>query len=413
MSTPTGEKQSPEEKRLDVLQRSGLLDSPPEKIFDRLTELAAKALDVPVVLMSLVDRDRQFFKSQIGLPNEWAEKRETPLSHSFCQYVAASKEPLVVRDAREYPLVCDNLAVRDLNVTAYAGVPLTAATGETLGSLCAIATEPRDWTAEDMETLNAMAAQMMTEINLRLEVGELHEDLRECRAESDERKKRVAQNVHDLRTPVTSVLISIDAVQMAGALNDKQGEFLDLAKSNARALRDLVNQVLKASSVSEKGAAALTMSDCSPKEIVERAVDQVSPLAERAGISLDCAGVKNLPSMRGDEHELLRVVVNLLANAIKFTPRGRGVAVALDSTGTNGSSKVRFTVMDEGIGIAQQDQAKLFQHGGRLDHSADSAFSTGIGLAYCKRIVEAHGGEIEVRSALGAGSTFSFSIPRK
>jgi GAF domain-containing protein len=90
--------------------------------------MAAKVLKVPVALMSLVDADRQFFKSQVGLPDEWAQERETPLSHSFCQYVAGSNEPLIIGDAREYPLVCDNLAVRDLNVVAYAGVPLITPT---------------------------------------------------------------------------------------------------------------------------------------------------------------------------------------------------------------------------------------------------------------------------------------------
>lgn len=94
-----------EAKRLAALQSTGLLDTPPEEIFDRWTELASRVLKTPVVLMSLVDRDRQFFKSEVGLPEPWAEKRETPLSYSFCQYVAASNQPLVVTDARAHPLV--------------------------------------------------------------------------------------------------------------------------------------------------------------------------------------------------------------------------------------------------------------------------------------------------------------------
>ncbi len=403
---------SREEKRLNALHLSGLLDSQPEKIFDRLTELAAKALGVPVVLMSLVDTNRQFFKSKFGLPDELAAIRETPLSHSFCQFVTASDEPLVISDARKYPLVCDNPAVRDLNVVAYAGVPLITTDGQTLGSVCAIDIKPRLWSRADVETLSAVAAQMMSEINLRMQVGELNQDLSKTRELSGERKRRVRQNVHDLRTPVTAVLISLDAMHISGPLNEQQTDYLEMAKRNARVLVDLVNQLLKTGSLEEEGFSGLVFEFCSVKALVERAVEQVAPLAERAGISIDLSGMKELPEIRADERELLRVLVNLIANAVKFTPRGRRVAVMAEEVETDGWKRVRISVVDEGIGIAPEDQAQLFQDGGRLDHHADSEFSTGIGLAYCKRIVEAHGGQIEVRSAVGAGSTFSFFIPR-
>lgn len=120
--------------RLTVLEKTGLLDSPPEAAFDRMTALAGKILRAPV---SLVDKDRQFFKSAMGLPEPWALARETPLSHSFCQHVADSGEPLIVADARRHPLVRDNLAISEIGVVAYAGVPLTTSTGQSLGSCCA------------------------------------------------------------------------------------------------------------------------------------------------------------------------------------------------------------------------------------------------------------------------------------
>src|SRR4028118_1712752 len=109
--------------RLLALQRTGLLDSPAEDCFDRLTRLAAKVLRTPMALVSLVDADRQFFKSCVGLPEPWASARQTPLSHSFCQHAVASREPLVVEDARQHPLVKDNLAVRDPGVAASPGAP--------------------------------------------------------------------------------------------------------------------------------------------------------------------------------------------------------------------------------------------------------------------------------------------------
>jgi signal transduction histidine kinase len=91
-----------------------------------------------VALVSLVDRERQFFKSSVGLPAPWATSRETPLSHSFCQHVVSSDRHLSVADARTHPLLRDNLAIADLGAIAYLGIPLTTAEGFTLGSFCAI-----------------------------------------------------------------------------------------------------------------------------------------------------------------------------------------------------------------------------------------------------------------------------------
>ena len=139
--------------RLAALQRTNLLDSPPEEAFDRLTRLASKILHVPVSLVSLVDHERQYFKSVVGPDDPWATLRETPLSHSFCQHVVASSKPLIITDARRHPLVHQNLAIPDLGVVAYAGMPLTTPDGQTLGSFCAIDTQPREWTEEEIEIL--------------------------------------------------------------------------------------------------------------------------------------------------------------------------------------------------------------------------------------------------------------------
>src|SRR5215212_1356552 len=105
-------------RRLDALRRTALLDTPAEEAFDRLTRLATRILRVPVSLVSLIDRDRQFFKSCVGLPEPWASARQTPMSHSFCQHAVVTARPLVIEDAREHPLVRENLAIPDLGVIA-------------------------------------------------------------------------------------------------------------------------------------------------------------------------------------------------------------------------------------------------------------------------------------------------------
>ncbi|MEM0900033.1 MAG: GAF domain-containing protein [Pseudomonadota bacterium] len=146
------------------------MDSPIEDTFDRAVRLATRILGAPVGLLSLVDGERQFFKAQIGLPEPSATDRQTPLTHSFCQHVVAANAPLSVRDAREDPLVKDNLAIPDLGVIAYLGVPVHAPSGHVLGSFCAIQSEPRDWTAQEREALEDIAATIETEIALRKEI---------------------------------------------------------------------------------------------------------------------------------------------------------------------------------------------------------------------------------------------------
>ena len=154
-------------ERLRALRRTELLDSLPEPSFDRFTRLAARLTGSPVALVSLVDDQRQFFKSFLGLGQPWASRRGTPLSHSFCQYVAASGQPLVVEDARTHELVKDNGAIADLGVVAYLGTPLWA-DGKCIGSLCVVEGQPRQWSEEDKRALQDLAATVNAEIELRL-----------------------------------------------------------------------------------------------------------------------------------------------------------------------------------------------------------------------------------------------------
>ena len=153
--------------RLEALRRTGLLDSPAEEAFDRLTRLAISILRVPVSLVSIVDRDRQFFKSSGGLPTKVATARQTPLTHSFCQHVVGSGEPLVISDAREHPLVRENLAIGELGVVAYAGFPIATSEGAVIGSLCAIDDKPHEWTESELTVLRELAAFANTELALR------------------------------------------------------------------------------------------------------------------------------------------------------------------------------------------------------------------------------------------------------
>jgi len=160
-----------EEDRLATLQRYELLDTPAEAAFDQITRLAAKLLKVPVALISLVDRDRQWFKSRVGLPVQ-----ETPREHAFCAHALDSEALLVVGDARQDERFADNpLVTGDPNIRFYAGAPLRTADGLALGTICVIDDQPRPaLTPEEEEALRDLSAMTMAHIEARRAVGYLH-----------------------------------------------------------------------------------------------------------------------------------------------------------------------------------------------------------------------------------------------
>ncbi|QCG88920.1 sensor domain-containing phosphodiesterase [Azospirillum sp. TSH100] len=160
-----------EEDRLSALQRFELLDTPAEPAFDQITRLAAKLLKVPVALISLVDRDRQWFKSRIGLPVQ-----QTPREHAFCAHALDSDALFVVGDARQDERFADNpLVTGDPNIRFYAGAPLRTADGLALGTICVIDDQPRpSLTPEEEEALRDLSAMTMAHIEARRAVGYLH-----------------------------------------------------------------------------------------------------------------------------------------------------------------------------------------------------------------------------------------------
>ena len=154
-------------ERLAAVTKTALLDTPPEEAFDRLTRMAARLLGAPVSLITLVTEDRQFFKSSTGLPEPWASRRGSPLTHSFCRHVAVSGEPLVVEDTRRHPLLRSNPAVRELGWIAYAGVPLVTSQGHVVGAFSVVDGMPRLWSGRDVALLQDLAACAASEIELR------------------------------------------------------------------------------------------------------------------------------------------------------------------------------------------------------------------------------------------------------
>ncbi len=156
--------------RLQKLKSLNLLDTGAEQTFDRLTSLACEILDVPVCLLSFIANDKQFFKSQNGLPEPYASRREIPLSQSICQYTLSMDEPLVLDDIRQHEFLAMDSVISEMNIIAYAGIPLITGDGHVLGVFCASDSQPRKWTDRDIRILKGLSESAMTEIELRSQI---------------------------------------------------------------------------------------------------------------------------------------------------------------------------------------------------------------------------------------------------
>lgn len=143
-------------RRLAALRRAGLLDSPPEQVFDRLAQAAAEIMGSPIGLVSLVDEDRQFFKSSTASSGPFRPEHETPLYFSLCRYAVGSREPLILRDARTHPEFREHPVVR-AEVAAYAGFPILLEDGQAIGVVCVLDTQPRAWSEEQVSMLSHLA----------------------------------------------------------------------------------------------------------------------------------------------------------------------------------------------------------------------------------------------------------------
>lgn len=404
MDDPTPRLRSPE--RLQALLGSGLLDTPPEASFDRLTRLATALVRAPVALVSLVDANRQFFKSQVGLGEPWASMRETPLTHSFCQYVVSTERPLVVEDARSHPILKDNLAIPDLGVIAYAGMPLATREGQVLGSFCAIHSEPHEWTEAELSTLNELAEMAISEMELRRLGRQLAARNDELRVLNEQKDQLLGMAAHDLRNPLSAVL-GYSTFLAAAGLDPRLARFAENTRASASYMLALVESLLDVSRI-EAGRLDLRLAAADFADLVRRRVELNEILAERKGISLRLHWDGAALPVLVDVVKMEQVIENLLSNSLKFSPSGTVVTVRAWREGDDAV----LAVCDQGPGIPADERDRLFQPFGRTSvRPTGGEKSTGLGLSIARRIVEGHGGRIEVDSECGVGSTFRVRVP--
>jgi len=214
--------------------------------------------------------------------------------------------------------------------------------------------------------------------------------------------------VHDMRTPLTSILGGLQTVEGGELSQDQQRELLANARESSQDLLEMVNSMLDIGEI-ESGEMELSLSELSLGDVVREAVDRVGALAEAKAIQMTVEGPEAELVVVADHLAISRVLGNLLGNMIKFTPEGGDVTVTVGTEGDDGKD-AHVCVADNGPGIPAELHKKVFDkffHG----HEHFAAPSSGLGLAFCKLAIEAHGGRIWVDSEPGKGAEFHFTLP--
>jgi signal transduction histidine kinase len=387
-----------ERERLEILRRFDLLDTAPEEDLDDLTSIAAAICGTPISLITLIDADRQWFKSRVGV-----EHTESPRETAFCARAIAQDDDLfVVPDAAADPRFASNPDVTGgLHVRFYAGAPLVTQEGAALGTLCVIDREPRELTAGQERALRALSRAVVAQFELRRQ----NERLRALDRLKDE---FVAVIAHDLRTPLTAIRGYVDVLLDGGGgeITETQARFLGIVGRNADKLTRLSADLLFLARA-EAGTLDLETGDVDLAELVGDAAATAGPSGRDRGVEIDVE-IEEVVLVHGDRARLAQLLDNLVSNAVKFTPAGGRVTLALRAR--DGAAVVE--VADTGVGIPADEVPLLFTRFFRASAARQGGVpGTGLGLTIARTIAEAHGGTIAVESREGEGTRFTISLP--
>ncbi len=377
-------------ERLRALAATGLLDTSPEQAYDRLTRLAARLTGAPVTFLSLVDRERDFYKSHCGFNEPLASTRQLD-GRTFCHYALVSDGPLVIEDVTAHPLFRDVPTVASLSVRAYAGIPLVLDDGQVIGSFCAIDFIPRPWSELDIETLQELANATLREISLRRLVNEAQQSARA-------REAILTVLEHDLPNTLNLVTMALHALEDADA--SAQAGLLADARLASNAVNDTLNNLLEFSRM-QAGRINLRRQDYDATGLLQDAVAILEPTAARRGIALDLDTTPVEALVTVDYQYLLRALCQLIGHAVRISPDGGRVQLALARSG----GAVRFAFVDQGPKLVPDafDYAKpdAAQRGSRLE------------LSMAKALIEVHGGRIWIEPTTKPDNLVHFTLPAK
>ncbi|MFK7924400.1 MAG: ATP-binding protein [Bacteroidia bacterium] len=388
-----------EEERIADLITYSVLDTLPEIDYDNLTALASEICNTPISLISLVDVERQWFKSHHGIDIE-----ETPREVSFCAHAILEPENIfIVEDLREDARFTDNPFVAgEPNVVFYAGVPLNTEDGNPLGTLCVIDTEPKTLSKSQINALYILSNQVVNLLKLR----KSQINLEKTNESLEDRNKELEHfnyiTSHDLQEPLRSITNFSTYLNKAytDVLDEKGKKSLNFISASAKRMSLLIRGILEYSQLGEKKIKAAV--DCN--QIIAEIQADFSLKIQESNAKLS---YNNLPIIQGNPIEIRMLLQNLISNGLKFQSKDNHPHVNVSAYKED--DKWVFMVQDNGIGIETGNQDRIFKIFQRL-YSPKEYAGTGIGLAHCKKIVEAHQGKIWFDSQVGHGTTFYFTL---
>jgi PAS domain S-box-containing protein len=259
------------------------------------------------------------------------------------------------------------------------------------------------------KTVRAHVDSVLNETGTVIGAVGLFHDVTQVRAMDKLRSDFLSMVSHELKAPLSSLLMQISVVLdgLAGDLTDKQSDLLGKAKEKTKGMINLVNDLLDYRRL-EEGKSIQKIESLDLGEILDRTVDLMRLSAQEKGVDVSYETEANLPLFNGDMGGMQAIFVNLISNAIKYTPKGGHVQVSLYKAGQD----VRFKVVDDGIGISREDLGRIFEKFYRIKNEETKSISgSGLGLSIVKGIVEAHSGSIHVESEVGKGTTAIVSLP--
>jgi len=388
-----------EEQRLEALKSYEILDSSPELDFDAITLIASQICQVPIAIISLVDENRQWFKSHRGL-----DATETSRDFAFCAHAILDQENYFeVQDTSLDLRFYDNPLVTDgPKIKFYTGVPIVNKEGYALGTLCVIDKVARQLTIEQKKALKALSLQVIGQLELRKNLRKLEEVNAQLKRKNEEISRFAYIVSHDIKAPVRGMksVAEIILEDHSDTLNTDVKKGLNLIKNRADQLTNLVNGILN-HSVLEKDE--IKIETINLPEFVENIFDMINAPQD---VSLKYNILVN--EINTDAIYLHQIIQNLINNAVKYNDKEK-VEVLL--TIYSAEEKVILLIRDNGIGISEKHQEKIFEIFQIVaTKDRNGMKGSGIGLATVKRLVEKLNGEISVTSMVGEGSEFKIIL---
>ncbi len=342
----------------------------------------------------------------------------TPRDRSFARPYQHSATEMAIRERRvlHYPDVVGATDVpdtlRQMSATLGTRSVLFAPMlweGRGVGAIFVARIEARAFTDKEIALLQTFADQAVIAIeNTRL-FREIQDKSHQLEVANQHKSEFLANMSHELRTPLNAIIGFSEVLieRMFGELNDKQADYLNDIHSSGKHLLSLINDILDLSKI-EAGRMELDIDNFDVPAALSNALTLVRERAQRHGITLSLDVAAEVGEMRADERKFKQIMLNLLTNAVKFTPDGGKVDVSARLV----DGVLDVAVADNGIGIAAEDQAAVFEEFRQVGrHYTNKQEGTGLGLSLTRRFVELHGGTMSLQSEPGRGSTFSFRLP--